>query len=184
MSQRKGCCTCHLEIQERLNMYPFYIFQTDEGTVVPRSNGDAPAADVRPHNYQFNSEAYRYFNVSEDKDNWYGDWLSCCDTTSVYTNWEHRYTDELLGADHPCVAVQQIGNFDRIVYFISEIINNMSAQNSCATLYGMFLERTQTAVQDCNHEEVQYMKESWQLVLPNLCTGRLTDASIMPRGEH
>ena len=165
-------------------MYPFYIFQTDEGTVAPQSIGDAPAADVRPHNYQFDSEAYRYFNVSEDKDNWYGDWLKCCDTTSVYTNWEHRYTDELLGADHPCVAVQQVGNFDRLVYFISEVINTMSHANSCATLYGMFLERSTTGVADTNLEAVVYMKESWQLVLPNLRTGRLIDASIMPRGEH
>ena len=71
-------------------MYPFYIFQTDEGTVVPRAmsdSGNTPANEVRPHNYQFDSEAYRYFNVSEDKDNWYGDWLACCDTTCVATNW-------------------------------------------------------------------------------------------------
>jgi hypothetical protein len=168
-------------------MYPFYIFQTDEGTVVPRAmsdSGNSPAADVRPHNYQFNSEAYRYFNVSEDKDNWYGDWLACCDTTGVATNWEHRYTDELLGADYPCVAVQQVGNFDRLVYFISEVINTMSHVNSCATLYGMFLERSTTPIADTNLEAVVYMKESWQLVLPNLRTGRLTDASRMPRGEH
>ena len=165
-------------------MYQFFILQTGGGHVKPRSIGEAPHDDVRPHNFQFSSEAYRSYNVSQERDEWYADWLKSCDTTNVYTDWQHRYTDELIGADYPCVAIKQIGNFDRIVYFISEIINNMSAQNSCATLYGMFLERTTTAVQDCNHEEVQYMKESWQLVLPNLCTGRLTDASIMPTGEH
>ena len=115
---------------------------------------------------------------------WFQDFCACCSTTDVNTVWQYKYHDSLENCDVTCLAVEQIGNLDRLVYFISEVINTMPSMGSTLTLYGMYLERTSTFVEDCNVEGLMHNKESWLLVLPNVRTNDLEGVTNLPCLEH
>jgi len=116
--------------------------------------------------------------------NWFADYCACCSTTDVNTLWQYKYHDSLENCDVTCLAVEQIGNLDRLVYFISEVINTMTSMSSTLTLHNMYLERTSTLVEDCNVEGLMHNKESWLLVLPNVRTNDLNDITNLPCLEH